>query len=115
LGLLLGTVGLAAAILRGVLERRGELALLRACGFRDRRLGRLLLLENLLLLLIGLAIGLACAALALVPQWTSGTATTPWQTLALMLLVILLTAIMVGAWATRIALRTPLLAALRGN
>ena len=32
LGLLLGAVGLAIVLLRGVWERRGELALLRALG-----------------------------------------------------------------------------------
>ena len=33
LGLLLGTIGLAVVQLRSVLERRGELALMRAGGF----------------------------------------------------------------------------------
>ena len=37
LGLLLGTVGLAAVLLRNALERRRELALLRAVGYRRRR------------------------------------------------------------------------------
>ena len=46
LGLLLGTLGLAAVQLRNVLERRGELALLRAAGFRRRTLAALVLLEN---------------------------------------------------------------------
>ena len=36
LGLLLGTIGLAVVQLRSVLERRGELALMRAGGFRSR-------------------------------------------------------------------------------
>ena len=35
LGLLLGAVGLAIVLLRSVWERRGELALLRALGFRE--------------------------------------------------------------------------------
>ena len=34
LGLVLGTIGLAAVLLRNVLERRRELALLRAVGYR---------------------------------------------------------------------------------
>ena len=46
LGLLLGTIGLAAAQLRSVVERRGELALMQACGFRRRRLSQMILLEN---------------------------------------------------------------------
>src|SRR4029077_7137620 len=36
LGLVLGTIGLAAIVLRNVLERRKELALLRAVGYRPR-------------------------------------------------------------------------------
>ena len=40
LGLLLGSVGLGVVVLRNVLERRGELAILRAVGFRRRSLRR---------------------------------------------------------------------------
>ncbi len=57
LGLLLGTVGLAVVQLRSVLERRGELALMRAGGFRSRRLVEMVLCENGVLLLGGLLIG----------------------------------------------------------
>ena len=46
LGLLLGTFGLATVQLCNVLERRGELALLRAAGFRRRTLVELVLLES---------------------------------------------------------------------
>ncbi len=57
LGLLLGTLGLAAVQLRGIVERRGELALLQATGFRRRRIARMVLLENASLLVAGLGIG----------------------------------------------------------
>lgn len=40
LGLLLGSAGLGVVVLRNVLERRGELALLTAVGFRRRQLAR---------------------------------------------------------------------------
>ena len=55
LGLVLGSLGLAVVLLRGVWERRGELALLRALGWRRRTLGWLVLAENGFLLLLGLA------------------------------------------------------------
>ena len=64
LGLLLGTLGLAAILLRNVLERRGELATMRALGFPRASLARLVLAENTLLLVIGLAIGAGAALLA---------------------------------------------------
>lgn len=67
LGLMLGTIGLAVVLLRNVVERRSELALLAAIGFaRGRRLA-LLLAENLFLLLLGLVIGTGCALLGIVP------------------------------------------------
>ena len=55
LGLLFGTFGLATVQIRNVVERRGELALLRATGFGRRQLARLVLYENVSLLAVGLA------------------------------------------------------------
>src|SRR5204862_7594868 len=46
LGLVLGSLGLAVVLLRGVWERRAELALLRALGFRRLTPGWLVLAEN---------------------------------------------------------------------
>jgi putative ABC transport system permease protein len=46
LGLLLGTFGLATVMLRNVLERQSELALLRAVGFSPGSVGMLVLFEN---------------------------------------------------------------------
>ena len=67
LGLVLGTVGLGAILLRNVLERRRELALLRAVGYRPAHLAAMVLAENVLLLLLGLATGTVCALLAIAP------------------------------------------------
>ena len=64
LGLLLGTVGLAVVLLRNVLERRRELALLKAVGYTRKQLGFVVLAENGLLLIAGLGIGVAAAVLA---------------------------------------------------
>ena len=59
-GLLLGVLGLAVVLLRNVWERRSELALLRAMGYRLGVLNRLVFVENALLLLLGLGGGRAC-------------------------------------------------------
>ena len=61
LGLLLGSAGLGVVVLRNVLERRGELGLLVAVGFRRRALQRLVLSEHGALLVLGLGIGIAAA------------------------------------------------------
>ena len=69
LGLLLGTLGLGAVLLRNVLERRRELALLRAVGYDTRHVSLMVLVENGLLLFGGLAIGTVCAVVAIAPAW----------------------------------------------
>ncbi len=113
LGLLLGTFGLAAVQLRSVLERRGEMGLLRAAGFRRRRLSQLVLLESIVLLLTGLGVGVAAALLAVIPHLLAGGAAVPYRSLGVMLLIVFAVGIMAGACAARATLRVPLLAALR--
>ncbi len=115
LGLLLGTFGLAAVQLRSVLERRGELALLRAIGFRRRALARMVMLENGLLLVTGLACGVAAALVAVLPHLASGRAAIPWGSLAGTLLLVLAVGLVAGLGAVRAVLAAPLLAALRGE
>ena len=66
-GLLLGTICLAAVLLRNTLERRRELALLRAAGFGQRQLQQLILLETAVILAAGLLAGAFCALLAVAP------------------------------------------------
>ena len=113
LGLLLGTFGLAVVQMRSVFERRAELALLRAAGFRRRRLAMLVLLENASLLLAGLGVGLLAALVAVFPHLVSRTAAVPFGALAGTLVLVLVTGLAAGALAVRAALRTPLLPALR--
>jgi ABC-type antimicrobial peptide transport system permease subunit len=115
LGLLLGTVGLAVVQLRSVLERRGELALMRAGGFRAGRLVAMVVLENAVLLLGGLAIGCIAAAVALLPQWAPQEANVPWLALAALLGSIAVVGIAAGWLATRSVVRAPILPALRGD
>src|SRR5207249_3414373 len=68
LGLLLGALGLAVVLVRSVWERRGELALLRALGYRKRALDWLVLAENGFLLVLGLAGGSIAALVAVAPH-----------------------------------------------
>ena len=115
LGLLLGTFGLAAVQLRNVLERRGELALLRATGFRRRTLASMVMLENALLLLAGLASGLLAALVAVLPHLVSGGASIPWTSLGGTLALVLAVGLLAGLTAVRAVLVAPLLTALRGE
>ncbi len=115
LGLLLGTVGLAAAQVRSVLERRGELALLRAVGFAKNRVAKMVLLENIVLLAAGLAMGTFAALVAVLPHMVLGGAKPPWFELSALLCGVGIVGLITGRWAMRATLDAPVVAALRGE
>jgi ABC-type antimicrobial peptide transport system permease subunit len=114
LGLLLGTFGLATVQLRNVLERRGELALLRAAGFPRRRLAMLVLSEHSLLLASGLIIGLLAALVAVLPHFLVGDARAQPE-LFISMLIIFAVGLVAGLAAVIATLRAPLIQALRGE
>lgn len=111
-GLLLGVLGLAVVILRGVWERLGELALLRAVGYRTRALQFLVIVEHALLLVVGLGSGVLAALASVAPHVASGAAV-PWARLALMLAMVLCVGFVVASAATASILRVPVIPALR--
>lgn len=115
LGLLLGTFGLGVIVLRNVLERRGELALLRAVGFRTRMLQWMVFSEHVLLLLLGLLVGVLAAVVAVIPALHTPGADAPYLSLALTLAAVLICGFGWTWLATAAALRGPLLAALRNE
>jgi ABC-type antimicrobial peptide transport system permease subunit len=96
-----------------VLERRGELALLRAIGFRRERLAALVMLENATLLAGGLGIGALAALVAVGPHWLSGQASLPIVSLGVTLTVVFGAGLAAGLLAVRAALAADLLPALR--
>ncbi len=115
LGLLLGTIGLATVMLRNVLERRSELALLRAVGFRGVLVAALVLFENALLLGWGLATGSISALLAMLPHLLSTGADVPWRDVAIIISAVFIAGMLGALVAVRGALRTPVLATLRAE
>jgi putative ABC transport system permease protein len=113
LGLLLGTFGLATVLLRNVLERRKEMALLRAIGYNANHFALMVIAENLLLLICGLLTGTACAVLAIAPAFLARGGQLFSFSLASLLLAVLVTGLCASIVATFAALRSPLLPALR--
>ena len=115
LGLLLGSAGLGIVVLRNLQERRGELALMLAVGFRRRAVQRLVLSEHGALLGLGLGLGILAAAIAVLPALLSAGSQIPYGTLALTLSAVLLNGLVWTWLATRLALRGRLLDALRNE
>jgi ABC-type lipoprotein release transport system permease subunit len=114
LGLLLGSAGLGVVVLRNVLERRGELALLLALGFRAKALRWLVLSEHAALLLLGLLSGVVAAGVAVLPS-VLGAGELPVAALALTLGGVLASGFVWTWLATVSALRGQLLDALRNQ
>lgn len=115
LALLLGSVGLGIVVSRNVMERRNELALLRAVGFEKRSLRWLVISEHWLLLLLGLASGVVAGLIAVLPALRSPGADVPYFSLALTLSAVVLSGLLWTWLATILALRGPLLNALRNE
>ncbi len=115
LGLLLGTIGLAIAQLRGVLERRSELAIMRAVGFTRRRLAALVLSETMTLLLIGIGCGAGCAVLAVLPYALTSGLKPPIAEPLLVLAGITLFGMLAAVVSLRRVIQMPLLASLRAQ
>lgn len=111
-GLLLGILGLGAVILRAVWERTGELALLRAVGYRTRTLESMVLYENLLLLGFGLLVGIVSAVLSVLPNLALG-GSIELPRLALLVGSVFVLGLVVTVLATRQVAKTPLVPALR--
>ena len=115
LGLLLGTVGLGAVLLRNVFERRRELALLRALGYKRPHFFAMVTAENVMLLVCGLLTGVTCALLAIAPVMLERGGRLPGFFLAILLGSVLAAGLITSLVATAVALRSSLLEALRSE
>ena len=114
LGVLLGTFGLALVLFRNIIERRGELAILRAFGFRRQLLSRMLFLESCFLLTVGMLIGIVAGLVAILAS-QGHLPSFPWFSLTITLLLIFGFGIIANAVAVAVALRSPLLATLKSE
>ncbi|MDZ7362202.1 MAG: FtsX-like permease family protein [candidate division KSB1 bacterium] len=115
LGLLLGTFGLGIILIRNAIERRGELATLRAFGFRRAYLVRMLVAENSFLMICGILIGSFSALVAVLPHLLAGYAQTPWLSLASTLALVFVIGLLASLVAVSTILRIPLLPALKAE
>ena len=115
LGLLLGTIGLATVMFRNVLERRRELALLRAVGYDSGRMTLMIVAEAAFLVGAGVLAGAGCAAIAIAPAWLGRGGSLPSVGLLLLLAAVVVSGVVSSAIATRAALRGRMLDALRAE
>ena len=116
LGLVIGTFGLGAVLLRNVLERRRELALLRAVGYRPVHVRGLVLAESLLVLGAGVLAGTASAVLAVAPAlWARGGGGHGWTDTVVLLAIVVLAGVLSSVLAARAATGAAPVSALRSE
>ncbi|MGC9455353.1 MAG: FtsX-like permease family protein, partial [Phycisphaerae bacterium] len=115
LGLLLGTASVGVVTARNVLERRNELALLRAVGHPAAAVRRLVIAEHWLLLTIGIGAGAMAGLAAVVPAIVQRSGGFPAVSLALTLAAILAGGLLWTCLAAAASMRGDLLPALRNE
>lgn len=115
LGLLVGTLGIGAVLVRNAFEQRREIALLRAVGYRDSHVRAMVLAESALLLLVGLAIGVGAALVATLPALVERQALPSLAPVLLLLAVVAVVGLVVARLAASAVLRLPVLESLRAE
>ena len=115
LGLILGSFGLGLVVLRNVLDRRGELAMLQAVGFNKSILKRMVFYEHGGLLIGGLACGIIAALVAVSPALKSPGTHVPYFSLMLTIIAIAVSGLVWIRIATAFALSGKMLEALRNE
>jgi ABC-type antimicrobial peptide transport system permease subunit len=113
LGVLLGTAGIGVLIARHVLERRGELGLMQALGFLPGSLRLMILGEHSVLLVLGVILGAATAALVVIPQLIGSSGSLPVAFLVELIAGVLVFGLLVCVIAVSSAVRGKLTEALR--
>jgi putative ABC transport system permease protein len=115
LGLLLGTVGLGAVLARNVLERKRELALLRAVGYSPRHIRIMVLSESFALVLPGVLLGTISAVLAVTPAIRERAQAVPIVELGGLLIAVVITGVAASLFAVRLAAAIPVVPALKSE
>jgi ABC-type antimicrobial peptide transport system permease subunit len=115
LALVLGSVGLGLVVLLNVLDRRAELAMIRAVGFSIKTTKLTIFVEHTALMLAGLVTGSVAAVIAVFPVIADSASQIPFLSLAAIISCIAASALVWIYFATSMALKGPLLDALRNE
>lgn len=101
LGVILGTFGLGIVLMRNMLERKQEIATFKALGFQNNQIFKLILSENLILLIIGILIGFISAFIGILPSIISPAFHIPGNFLFVIVLIVFISGliwILIPAW-----------------
>lgn len=105
LGLLVGTFGMVVVLSRSILERKQEIALLKAVGYRRLNIRKLITREYMILLIAGICTGFITAIVATLPSIISPNTGTSFTTILIWLLILVANGWIWIQLITRLALR----------
>ena len=115
LGVLIGTLGLGIVLLRNILERKNDLALLLALGYRKSEIFKIIFIENLIILLAGLIIGIFGSVAGIIPSLVSPSFSFSPIAPLLIILLVLITGIATIFFAVRSFFRKNLIDDLKNE
>jgi putative ABC transport system permease protein len=113
LGVLIGTIGLGIVLLRNMIERKPELALMTALGFTKKQLFQLILKENLFLLLSGIGVGMLAAIIGILPSILTPSFEIPGIFVFVLIVAVLLSGFLWIYFPAKLALKSVPIKALR--
>jgi len=115
LGLLLGSIGMGIVVMRNVLERRSELAILRCVGFSRSNVVQVVLAEHWMLLMAGLLIGIVASMVAMWPNLVAPGVEIPYKIVGGIVVGIVVVGFAWTGIAAEIGLRGSLMDSLRNE
>ncbi len=113
LALVLGTVGLGISLARSILDRRKEIAILRAIGFEKKHISSMFITVHLTLLATGTLAGTLAAFIAIWPSIQKGIVQASLPTTLIIIGLILFNGVLWTTAITRMSLRKPVITELR--
>ena len=113
--IILGTIGVGIVLFRNVLERKNELAILRAVGYNIADIRQVLFTEHAGLLFLGILIGFISSVISILPALLSPDFDTPVPAILFFLLIITFSGAVWTYLATRNAVSGDLIDALQND
>ncbi len=115
LGIIIGTLGLGIVLTRNIIERRNEIALLSAIGYKRKRIFKLILMENIYLLVFGISIGIFSALIGILPSLLSSSFNIPGFFIIVIVLIVIANGLIWIYIPARNALKSNLVISLRNE
>ena len=115
LGMIIGTIGLGIVLLRNLTDRKREIALYQAIGFKHSYILKLILAENLFILLTGTGIGVVAAFAGILPSFFSQAFHFPGAFIIILMLLILINGFAWIFFPTRSTLKKNMIEVLRNE